>query len=104
MPVSDLSFPSGHAFGAAAVYATVAFFCARFAQSHSGKVFYYLFASLLVAIVGLTRIYLGVHYPKAGAILLSLGFDVWRSHRSICAAHASLSTGCVYRDRRTRLP
>ena len=61
--VSDLSFPSGHAFGAAAAYATFAFFCARFIRAHSGEVFCYLFALLLVGVIGLTRIYLGVHYP-----------------------------------------
>ena len=33
--VADLSFPSGHAFGATAAYATFAFFCARFAVSTS---------------------------------------------------------------------
>jgi undecaprenyl-diphosphatase len=61
--VVDLSFPSGHAFGAAAAYATFAFFCARFTKSHAAEVFCYLFAFVLVCVVGITRIYLGVHYP-----------------------------------------
>jgi undecaprenyl-diphosphatase len=61
--VADLSFPSGHAFGAAAAYATFAFFCARFTRAHAAEVFCYFFAGLLIGVVGITRIYLGVHYP-----------------------------------------
>lgn len=61
--VTDLSFPSGHAFGAAAAYATFAYLCARYTQQWRGtEAFAYIFAALLVTIIGLTRIYLGVHY------------------------------------------
>lgn len=60
--VADLSFPSGHAFGAACAYATFAYFCARYTRHRGAEVFAYTFAALLVALVGLTRIYLGVHY------------------------------------------
>jgi undecaprenyl-diphosphatase len=60
--VSDLSFPSGHAFGAAAAYATFAYLCARYTQSRGTELFAYTFAALLIAVIGLTRIYLGVHY------------------------------------------
>jgi undecaprenyl-diphosphatase len=60
--VADLSFPSGHAFGAAVAYASFAFFCSRFVQARSTEVFCYLFAFVLVAVIGVTRIYLGVHY------------------------------------------
>jgi membrane-associated phospholipid phosphatase len=62
--VGDLSFPSGHAFGAAAAYATFAFFCARFLRARSAEIFCYLFVLLLVCVVGVTRIYLGVHYTS----------------------------------------
>lgn len=71
--VFDLSFPSGHAFGAAAAYATFAFFCARFVPSHRAELFCYFFAALLVGIVGITRIYLGVHYPTDVLAGLSAG-------------------------------
>lgn len=62
--VGDLSFPSGHAFGAAAAYATFAFFCARFVRGGSAEVCCYVFACALIAVVAGTRIYLGVHYAS----------------------------------------
>ncbi len=62
--VGDLSFPSGHAFGAAAAYATFAFFWARFVRAYSAEVFCYFFAFALVAIIAVTRIYLGAHYAS----------------------------------------
>lgn len=62
--VGDLSFPSGHAFGAAAAYATFAFFCARFLHARSAEIFCYLFAFAIICVVGVTRIYLGVHYTS----------------------------------------
>lgn len=62
VPVADLSFPSGHAFGAAAAYATFAYLCARYTQKHGAEIFAYGFAALVITVIGLTRIYLGVHY------------------------------------------
>jgi undecaprenyl-diphosphatase len=61
--VRTLSFPSGHSFGAAACYSTFAFFFARFVPRWSTEVFCYVLAALIVATIGMTRIYLGVHYP-----------------------------------------
>lgn len=60
--VADLSFPSGHAFGAAAAYITFAYLCARYTQSRGTAIFAYACAALLILVIGLTRIYLGVHY------------------------------------------
>ena len=61
--VRTLSFPSGHTFGATACYATFAFFFARYVPRWRAEVFCYVLAASIVAIIGLTRIYLGVHYP-----------------------------------------
>jgi undecaprenyl-diphosphatase len=61
--VQTLSFPSSHSFSAAACYSTFAFFFARFVPRWSTEVFCYVLAALIVATIGLTRIYLGVHYP-----------------------------------------
>lgn len=61
--VSDLSFPSGHSFGAAAIYLALAFYAGRYARSWSQEVFFYVLGFIVICLVGLSRIYLGVHYP-----------------------------------------
>jgi undecaprenyl-diphosphatase len=61
--VRTLSFPSSHSFSAAACYTTFAFFFARFVPRWSTELFCYVLAALIVATIGMTRIYLGVHYP-----------------------------------------
>lgn len=85
--VRTLSFPSGHSFGAAACYATFAFFFARFVPRWSTEAFCYVLAVLIVLVIGMTRIYLGVHYPTdvlagisaggAWAFLLAAVFSLW---------------------------
>jgi undecaprenyl-diphosphatase len=57
------SFPSGHAMLAAAVYLTLGVLLAGIARPRRVKVYVLAVASLLVVLVGLSRIYLGVHYP-----------------------------------------
>lgn len=61
--VSHLSFPSGHSFGAAASYTGLAYYASLYARRWYQEVFFYFLAALLTAIVGITRIYLGVHFP-----------------------------------------
>jgi undecaprenyl-diphosphatase len=73
VPVQSRSFPSGHSFGAAACYATFAFFAARFVPRRSLEVFCYVLTALIVVTIGLTRVYLGVHYPTDVLGGLSLG-------------------------------
>ena len=87
VPVRSLSFPSGHSFGAAACYATFAFFFARYVPRWSTEVFCYVLAALIVLTIGLTRVYLGVHYPTdvlagfaaggAWAFFLAAVFSLW---------------------------
>jgi undecaprenyl-diphosphatase len=87
VPVRSLSFPSGHSFGAAACYATFAFFFARYVPRRSTEIFCYVLTGLVVLVIGLTRIYLGVHYPTdvlgglclggAWAFLLDAVFSHW---------------------------
>ena len=62
--VGDFSFPSGHSFGAAAAYFTFAFFAARYFTKLSLEIMSYLVACTVILLVGLSRIYLGVHFAS----------------------------------------
>ena len=57
------SFPSGHALSSFCFYGVLAgLFCARI-QSRAIRILVWIAAATLVLAIGLSRIYLGVHYP-----------------------------------------
>lgn len=61
--VFTASFPSGHATISAVVYLTLGALLAEMAERRSQQVLYLGSAIFLAVIVGLSRVYLGVHYP-----------------------------------------
>lgn len=61
--VSDMSFPSGHAMLSAITYLTLGAMLSRLEERASLRYFFPLVAVVLTLIIGLSRIYLGVHYP-----------------------------------------
>ncbi|MBN9346755.1 MAG: phosphatase PAP2 family protein [Devosia sp.] len=71
--VATASFPSGHATVSAVAYLTLGVVLARASSRHRMKVFYLLAAIFLTGIVGLSRLYLGVHYPTDVAAGWALG-------------------------------
>jgi undecaprenyl-diphosphatase len=61
--VFTTSFPSGHATLSAITYLTIAALLARAYPSPILDLYFMLLAALLTALIGLSRIYLGVHFP-----------------------------------------
>ena len=57
------SFPSGHAAVSAVVYLTLGALLARDAPSVAGKIYVMAVAIFIVFLVGVSRVFLGVHYP-----------------------------------------
>jgi undecaprenyl-diphosphatase len=86
------SFPSGHAMTSIVVYGTLAFLIARLAPTKWQRRLVWAVAMLVVAVVGLSRLYLGVHYPSdvlagfviggAWAIICALGMEAVRYFRT----------------------
>ena len=57
------SFPSGHAMVSLCFYGMAAFLLARGLKRWQGRVLVISAAGLLIAAIGVSRVYLGVHYP-----------------------------------------
>jgi hypothetical protein len=58
------SFPSGHSMSAMVVYGTLAFLVARLAPTRFLRWLTWAVAATVILLIGLSRVYLGVHYPS----------------------------------------
>ncbi|MBN9241749.1 MAG: phosphatase PAP2 family protein [Mesorhizobium sp.] len=61
---TSLSFPSGHAMMSAVAYLTLALLAAGVLQSSTARFFLLLLAVLTTFAIGVSRLYLGVHWPS----------------------------------------
>ena len=61
--VTTSSFPSGHAMSSAVVYLTLAAILMRLTASWRLKLYILSLGLLLTLLIGMTRLFLGVHYP-----------------------------------------
>lgn len=57
------SFPSGHSMLAASTYLTIGALLARMHAGAATKAYFILLGTLLTVVVGVSRVYLGVHWP-----------------------------------------
>jgi undecaprenyl-diphosphatase len=74
--VFTASFPSGHSMMSAVVYLTLGALLARTQADRPAKVYILAVAVLLTALVGVSRVYLGVHWPTDVVAGWALG-GVW---------------------------
>ncbi len=92
--IGGLSFPSGHSLSAMAFYGFVIYLIFRYVRSTVLRWSLSIFCALLILAIGLSRIYVGVHYPSDVAagfvggliwasfcIMLFNLIDLWRLRR-----------------------
>lgn len=67
------SFPSGHTMAAFALYGAIMYLLWRHIASRSGRALLIALSCFMILMIGLSRIYLGVHHPSdiIGALLAS---------------------------------
>jgi undecaprenyl-diphosphatase len=58
------SFPSGHAMNSAVVYLTLGLLLAQISDLARMRLYCVAVASIMTLLVGLSRVYLGAHYPS----------------------------------------
>jgi undecaprenyl-diphosphatase len=61
---SSYSFPSGHALGSLCFYGVLAAILSARVRGRAARFCIWIAASILVTLIGFSRIYLGVHYPS----------------------------------------
>ena len=71
--VYSASFPSGHSTMSAATYLTLAVLIASLEPNRATKAMVFVLAFMLIAAIGFSRVYLGVHWPSDVLAGWSLG-------------------------------
>ena len=90
--VTSTSFPSGHAMESAIIYLTLGAMLMRLADRRITKIYCISMAIFLTLIVGISRVYLGVHYPTDVVAGWMFGF-FWASLCWIVATRFETETG-----------
>ncbi|WP_244364300.1 phosphatase PAP2 family protein [Paenibacillus cellulositrophicus] len=62
--ISGFSFPSGHSMAAFALYGTLTYLLWRHIPALAGRIAMIVIGVALTLLIGISRIYLGVHYPS----------------------------------------
>jgi undecaprenyl-diphosphatase len=83
VPYAGLSsFPSGHSMTSMVCYATLAYLIARLVDSRFLRRFTFTLAAVIVLLIGLSRMYLGVHYPTDVLAGFTMGL-AWASFSAL---------------------
>lgn len=91
------SFPSGHSMAAFTLYGIVTFLLWRHLSDSFKRGILVLFSTVMILMIGISRIYLGVHYPSdvLGGYMASgswLAASIWFFHRFGYATAKRLSS------------
>jgi undecaprenyl-diphosphatase len=94
---SSYSFPSGHAVSSCCFYGVLAAILTAPMRSRAAKIAVWTAAALMAALIGLSRVYLGVHYPSdvvagyAVAVVwvaaLRASYDAWLRRTARTVSH-----------------
>jgi undecaprenyl-diphosphatase len=93
------SFPSGHAMESAIIYLTLGAILMQLAERRLTKIYCIGMAVFLTLLVGISRVYLGVHYPTDVAAGWMFGF-FWASFCWIIAKRFERETGVASERRK----
>ena len=84
------SFPSGHADGSVLLYGTLLLIALTFIKNRATKIIVTCCAIVLILCIGMSRVYLGVHYPSdiiggwlVGSAWLCFTYPIYRHRRFI---------------------
>jgi len=84
---TGFSFPSGHSMGAFALYGILTYLLWRHIPSWQGRATLILVSCAFILAIGISRIYLGVHYPSdvlggylASGFWLSVSIGIYRRY------------------------
>jgi undecaprenyl-diphosphatase len=85
---NGFSFPSGHSMAAFSLYGIIAFLLWRHISTSLGRGLLIIFSIFMIIMIGVSRIYLGVHYPSdvLGGFLASgclLAVSIWFYQRNM---------------------
>jgi undecaprenyl-diphosphatase len=72
MKIKSYSFPSGHAYGGMVIYGLLAYLAYKHLP-HPWNLLSALLLGMLIIVIGVSRVYLGAHFPSDVAVGWLLG-------------------------------